>query len=151
MPILDVTPGTGDNATGPQEAGGASTESPGASSHRQSVYDAGDDVESWDDKIRELRAEAQRIRDDRRKVMRTLRASQAKAKRLRDKARSLSEADMLQILKMKRPALASNSAASTGTTTTASSSGEAGVASSSSSSSSSGSAAAAGITTRFDE
>ena len=39
------------------------------------------------------------MRDDRRKVMRSLKNSMAKAKRLRDKARTLSEEDMLQILK----------------------------------------------------
>ena len=151
MPILDVSPSTGDNAAGQQEAGGAAAAGDGASSQHRGVYDVAENVQSWDDKIRELRAEAQRIRDDRRKVMRTLKCSQAKAKRLREKARTLSESDMLQILKMKRPLPASNSAASTDTTPAASSSGGAGVASSSSSSSSLGQAAPASITTRFDE
>ena len=93
------------------------------------------------------------MRDDRRKVMRSLKNSMAKAKRLRDKARTLSEEDMLQILKMRR---ASSSTDSSSPGSAAASSGSGNTvpsipASTTRAEGDSNGANYSGIETRFDE
>ena len=57
---------------------------------------------SWPDRITELKKQTLELRATRQKVAKELKAAQRKNKRLKERARSLSEEDMLQILVMKR-------------------------------------------------
>ena len=53
-------------------------------------------------KIQNLRQEAQKLRDDRAKVSKQLKNEQRKNKRLKERAKHLTEDDMVAILSMKR-------------------------------------------------
>ena len=57
---------------------------------------------SWPNRISELKKQTLELRATRQKVAKELKAAQRKNKRLKERARSLSEEDMLQILVMKR-------------------------------------------------
>ena len=152
MPLIDASPGQSDNGDTTREASAAPPQSHGSRTENAPHQDL-TQLESWDDKVKHLRSEATKMRDDRRKVMRSLKNSMAKAKRLRDKARTLSEEDMLQILKMRR-ASSSTDSSSPGSAAASSGSGTAAPSNPANTTRAEGDANGAnytGIETRFDE
>ena len=69
----------------------------------------------WAARITGLKKQTQELREERQRVAKELKAAQRKNKRLKERARCLSEEDMVQILVMKRTmrnAVASSDAAS---------------------------------------
>lgn len=56
----------------------------------------------WEGRIQELKVASNALRQHRQKVAKDLKAAQRKNKRLKERARCLSEEDMIQILVMKR-------------------------------------------------
>lgn len=56
----------------------------------------------WPARISDLKKQTVELRETRQRVAKDLKAAQRKNKRLKERARSLSEEDMLQILVMKR-------------------------------------------------
>ena len=65
----------------------------------------------WAQRIKILKTEQQQLRSQRQKVTKDLKAAQRKNKRLKERARFLSEDDMVQILVMKRTKDAGNETA----------------------------------------
>ena len=63
-------------------------------------------VEGWCDRIASLKKQTQNLREQRQKLAKELKAAQRKNKRLKERARCLSEEDMVQILVMKRQKMA---------------------------------------------
>ena len=151
MPLIDASSEAADSVVATPQ--GTSSPSQGDPRPTQSIDDAAlSNVLPWDDKIRDLRLEASRMRTERKAVMRQLKNTKQKARRLKSKAKTLSEQDMLQILKMKRTASAAETPASP---RASASSGSAGNSPASSGSSEAGVASTAvammSIAERFDE
>ena len=108
MPIVDAAQGSqSQKSRRPSEDGEASS-SGAASSSQNGVAVAGQlNGGNWQQRIKALKDEAKTMRDERKTVMKRLKAAQRKNKRLRDRARILSEEDMLHILSMRRDRAAS--------------------------------------------
>ena len=101
MPVIDL--GT-ETRRGPPDAEEEASASTGHGS-TQIALDAllcTHDSDAWALRIHKLKDETLRLRTQRQQVAKKLKAAQRKNRRLKDRARCLSEEDMLQILMMKR-------------------------------------------------
>ena len=101
MPVVDtvVSANAGSEEHAVDSSAGSGTAAPPASS---SVAIAELSASGWPGKISELKKETLLLRASRQRVAKELKAAQRKNKRLKERARCLSEEDMLQILMMKR-------------------------------------------------
>lgn len=126
MPVVDAsdavrgTKRAGKVARDDAASGGSCTTSEAASLEEPALTGG-----NWDQRIKALKMEANQIRDDRRKVMRQLKAAQRKNKRLKERARTLSEEDMIHILSMRRNRSASADDRASGSASGSASSGAA--------------------------
>ena len=105
MPVVDAsTSGAGASAGhAGAEATGASAAVPEAPANGLTLASEG-----WAARIQELKKQTSQLREDRQRVAKELKAAQRKNRRLKERARCLSEEDMLQILVMKRAKSAEN-------------------------------------------
>ena len=99
MPIVDTVSKSSSTTphAKPIEASSSGT------SDAASVVSVMDSVRtSWQERVQDLKTQTQRLREDRQRVAKDLKAAQRKNRRLKERARCLSEDDMMSILLMKR-------------------------------------------------
>ena len=101
MPVIDASAGSSDAPpnTGTETSSGNGNAPPEMNPHRILLDMA---TTGWADRITKLKTEAKELREHRQKVAKELKAAQRKNRNLKERARCLSEEDMLQILVMKR-------------------------------------------------
>ena len=101
MPVVDAVSGAGASSAGshiePTAGTGTAPPPPSASSVLLDLGTGG-----WPARISDLKKQTLELRERRQKVAKELKAAQRKNKTLKERARCLSEDDMLQILLMKR-------------------------------------------------
>ena len=99
MPIVDVVP-----EGSPKGGKTSSASSPSSSSppSEQAAIPTDEVTKGWVGRVAELRAQQAELKAAKSKLSKDLKAALRKTKRLKDRARHLTEDDMLQILVMKR-------------------------------------------------
>ena len=102
MPIVEATNPGGKTKKHGSEAGPASAGHAAAEKTEVALTDLELAPTGWADKIAELKKTTVEARAHRQKLAKELKAAQRKSKRLKERARFLSEEDMVQILVMKR-------------------------------------------------
>ena len=101
MPIVEATSPGGKTKKQGSEAGAPSAGHAAAEKTAMPLTDLDSAPTGWADKIAELKKNTLEARAHRQKLAKDLKAAQRKSKRLKERARFLSEEDMVQIL-MKR-------------------------------------------------
>ena len=100
MPIVDVVGRADSSRPGPASATVASSSS--ATSEQAAVLTGTEPAQDMASRIQQLRGSQMRLREQKHKISKELKAAIRKSKRLKERARHLSEEDMLHILVMKR-------------------------------------------------
>lgn len=126
MPVFDVATGV---ASDVPNASSTSVEgSSSASGQQSSISLDTEGTTDWSMRIHDLREDQRKLRFERSRIAKELKAACRKNKRLKERARHLSEDDMMQILLMKQrkpsePASASSSGTSSSAGSSSSSTG----------------------------
>ena len=108
MPVLDTAADGGSPRTPSNTAPGPDTTSTGSSNLPGPVtVPEGTEQVTWKDRISTLHTEAKKLREQRNRVSKDLKSAMRKNKRIMERAKGLSEVDIVQILVMKRAKTAS--------------------------------------------
>ena len=120
MPVVDI--GHGADGDGAASANPATTANPTGEAPTEPKEMMLKGI-GWAERIRNLKSETHALREKRQKVAQELKAAQRKNRRLKERARCLSEEDMLQILVMKK---AKSTSSATGSSSSAAGSASSG-------------------------
>ena len=101
MPVIDIAADARQRTGSAAPASAASEAAPRSMEAATSVT-VPVETQGWAEKIAGLKKATSELREERQRVAKELKAAQRKNKRLKERARTLSEEDMMQILVMKR-------------------------------------------------
>ena len=102
MPTLDIIGKSGCEKTDRPQPDAASAGSAGSKKTGLEMTELEPTCLSWPEKIAQLKKSTEEARSHRQKLAKELKSAQRKNKRLKERARFLSEEDMVQILVLKR-------------------------------------------------